>query len=709
MKPIFTRISITFFMLIGMTQGYAAPVKEVSLSEPAWHMEPATAQTSGVALRLKESILIWNDPPDQTPAAATEVQMLVDAPFAEVMLAVQKALAGLGQFESSTKSTRLAYQFDGWDEVLLSRRPDLREALVGHFMQPSMQLALKEGLLTAAEVDQRMALALADITSSPGTRIDLEEFQETYSGYYSKQRRSYGVLQKSLSELSVNVFDVSTAFGHAATAVTLSRKDTYPNVDYNTLKEIQEFSSRSIFSSGKPSTFTNSVVPASVFDLLQTALASIGSGHTVRVAPTPRSWVLTAEPGRAAPTIVLTSPQTLGPSIEAETVSWAAIAGVQNNAMTYPYDLLTLPGGDLLLSATGYDGTRIWRLHLEGNQWKAITLWQSKVRSGEQLALSADGRTAWFSSASNATDARLFSINLETDQVTAHAVNLPASVSKSNWELMGDQLPVYFDYSVGSRSWFQAFQPAAKRPADGGDWSFLPTVKSGRGSMMNGRVQGGTMIAPVRWRGQKTVWVEDKPGIAELDAANGRVLRAFALPQRFGRLEPFDASGTALWVPKPLGSPEANWIATGFVLMLKDDGSLPPKLESSPNQNDRFVGMHVVDLHDGQVRFSALLGRSDTLAAAARSANGRWLALGANSVRPGNSKGPKVALWDVTKGQASVQLLAPQTRDQDIHALAFSWNGLDLWAFGGNGLLHWRLPDGMKDEAGSGSFPDQSR
>jgi len=53
--------------------------------------------------------------------------------------------------------------------------------------------------------------------------------------------------------------------------------------------------------------------------------------------------------------------------------------------------------------------------------------------------------------------------------------------------------------------------------------------------------------------------------------------------------------------------------------------------------------------------------------------------------------------------------LVPQTGKSNIHALAFSWNGVDLWAFCDGGLLHWRLPDGMKDEASSGSFPEQSR
>ncbi|TCV92686.1 hypothetical protein EC912_10624 [Luteibacter rhizovicinus] len=688
------------------------------MDEPAWHMEPAAKVpgASGVAARLKDRIIVWDNPGGTTPRAATEVHLLIDAPFAEVQPAVKKALAGLGQFDSSTENSLLAYQIDGWGEVLLSRRPDLRNALAKHFVQPRLELALKEGLLTAAEVDQRMALARADVTSAPQAGYALDAFQATYPNYYANQNRSYGVLEKSRSKLSIYVFDVSAAFGHPATAVRISREDTYPNPDYSTLREIRESSRRSILSSGTPSILTGSVVPASAFDPVRTALASIGAGHSVRIAPTPRTWLATVEPVRTVPTIILTPPQTDRPPIEAETVPWARIAGAQADAITYPHDLLTLPGGDLLLSASRIDTARVWRLQLEGNQWKATTLWQGDEGGGRQLALSADGRTAWFSGASNAKEAALFSINLETDRVTAYAVNLPADVSKSRWELMGDQLPAYFNHSYSyenkdgnsqRREWVEVLQAAAKPPADGGAWSFQSTLKSARQSMMSAQ------ISPVRWRGQKSVWLEDQPGVSVLDAASGRVLRAFALPQRFGTPNSTDATGQAQWVPRSLGSPEANWIATGFILMLKDDGSLPPKLDANPDRHnrfdgDRFVGMHVVDLDDGHVRLSALLGRSDSLAAAARSANGRWLALGSNSVRPGGSKGPKVALWDVTKGQASVQLLAPRNRDPDLHALAFSWSGSDLWAFCDGGLLHWHLPDAFKDAASHGSFPDQS-
>ena len=162
MKPIFSRFLISIFMLVSLTQAHAQPSKYSNIDEPTWRMEPATAYTSGVALRLKESILIWHNTPNEKPKVAEEVHLLVDAPFAQVQLAVQKALATIGQFESRADSSRLAYQIDGWDEVLLSRRPDLRDALVKRFSQPALQLALTQGVLTAAEVDQRMALALAD-------------------------------------------------------------------------------------------------------------------------------------------------------------------------------------------------------------------------------------------------------------------------------------------------------------------------------------------------------------------------------------------------------------------------------------------------------------------------------------------------------------------------------------------------------------------
>ncbi|MFT4246401.1 MAG: hypothetical protein QM581_00005, partial [Pseudomonas sp.] len=174
-----------------------------------------------------------------------------------------------------------------------------------------------------------------------------------------------------------------------------------------------------------------------------------------------------------------------------------------------------------------------------------------------------------------------------------------------------------------------------------------------------------------------------------------------------------NATGMAQWVPRALGSPQAGWIATGFVLMLHDGGNaMPPPLHGSAGDVERFVGMHVVDLQSGEV-LSALLGRSDGLQAAARSAHGRLLALGSNAMPSSNvavkrGQGFPLALWEVARRRTPVRLDTSATRG-GVHAMAFSWGGEDLWVLSDRELYRWRLPPALRDAAGEGAFPDQSR
>ena len=111
-----------------------------------------------------------------------------------------------------------------------------------------------------------------------------------------------------------------------------------------------------------------------------------------------------------------------------------------------------------------------------------------------------------------------------------------------------------------------------------------------------------------------------------------------------------------------------------------------------------IVGMHIVDVKSNKVRFSALLGRASTLQAAARSSNGRMLALGANDERV-------VTLWDTEKATAPLKL----SIQYDVDKLAFSWDGSELWATSDQKLFYWSLPKPLWDASRDGNFPDQSR
>jgi len=706
-------IRTTLSQLLVSLMAVSGPLQAASpQTMPAWSLGQATEanEASALAVSHKDWVLLWTG--QGAARAAEKAYLVVDASFASVQPAVQEALGALGRFESSRSVGPLAYQFEGWDEVLLSRRPDLREALADRFARPRLELAQREGAITAAEFDLRLAQARANTASAPQDRIELDSFKATYAKYDAQQNTKYGLLGRSHSELGVVVFDVSAAFGRPTTAVLVSRRDEYPNPNHGVFSGLRDFNI--LGGSQTPPTLTASVVPASVFNAVRTALVSVSSSDRVQIAPKPAAWVASVKPPITAPAITLAAPRTDRPSLDAELLPWSEVAGLSGDMITYLHDLLTLPNGDVLISAGEIRTARVWRLQQVDGAWKSELVWQG-TEGARQLALSADGGTVWFDSVRpDGRRGALVSYDVRTRQTRAFAVNLLDADGRnrelSRWELTGTQTPAFFDHdylprgdSPIGREVFQALLPAAPAPNQGGAWAFKPIFNALRQSMMRMHTSN-TLIWPVRWRGRQSLWVEDQTGIAELQADSGRVLRAYRVPQRFGEIDHIDATGVAQWVPVPLGSPQADWIALGFVLMLPDDGSLPPKPDAS-GATQRFVGMHVVNVKDGSVCLSALLGRADQLQAAARSANGQLLALGSDGVSA--DAGGAAALWDAKACQPSVWLTVP-ARSGSLSALAFSWNGADLWALTRKGLLRWRLPDGLRDAARAGSMPDQS-
>lgn len=707
------RVAAGLFAAASAGHGMAATAPGTTIDGAAWRIESATAFRghATVAAQRKEQILVWDG--GKGAQVASQVLLLVEAPYDQVQPAVQQALAPLGALSMHSENSPLAYLPSGWSEVLMSRRADLREALVAHAILPRLQLAVVQGAITPAEMEQRLARERARVDLAPQSGDQLDAFRATYPYWYATQDRSHGLTGRRKSELLIRVSDVSATFGHPATEVYISREDSYPNPGY-LLKQVTEFNP---LGSSTPRVLSDNVVPAAAFTAVRDALASLPG--KVEIARSPLAWVQpVAQP--TTPVLNLAAPAGDAPAIQAQAIRWdALVIDPHSRGYTpiYPHALLALPDGDLMVSAGMFDDSgqsqRVWRLHDANGEWKAEEVWRGAAGTA-QLSLSADGRIAWFNGGNAPYIAHdLYAYDIASRSLTRHAATWPdadrRNISNLRWELAGDQRPAIFDhdYSLGDddgrknllgNNYLTVLRPTTAPSSANGTWPFSPTFSSPRQSMMGARMKGNTLIWPVRWRDPKTFWVEDQPGIAQLDAASGRVLRALTLPQRFGTPDPTDATGVAQWIPKPLGSPEAGWIATGFVLMMADDGHMPP----TKGGNDRFVGMHVVNLEDGRV-LSALLGRSDTLQAAARSAHGRFLALGSNGARRGDRR---FALWDIAQGRTPVQL--ETSSNNEVHALAFSWNGADLWALCRGELLHWHLPDALIDAATGGSFPDQS-
>ncbi len=679
-----------------------AAVQDGSNVQRSWRLQLAGSvqDASILASGRKERILVWAD--SGAPKAAVEAHLLINAPLAKIQPAVQAALNALGKFESSPDSSALAYLPEHWSEVLLSRRPDLRDALARRFTEPKLKLAQDAGVLSPEEVAQRLAKARADIHWDVTRGNEIDAFKVTYGGYNAWQNRSYGLIHQSKSELGIQLFDMSAAFGHPATVVRITREDTYPNPDYSLLHELRNFNP---LGGGQSSTLTRGVVPADVFEAVRKAMMTAAPGAELNIASSPLAWV---QPVASASTVLpihLAVPATDGATLQAEAIPLDTLIGRKDMPL-YPHDLLTLPGGDLLFSAEILtEGSSVWRLHPDGRTWKVETVWHGR-EDVRQLALSADGGTVWFSGAgSDNGQVRLYAYDAKARHVASYAVNLgnSKSIQSLEWQLSSAQTPAYFDRGNSSDAnplgtdLFVAWQPKTSAPVDGGMWAFDTTLHSLRQSFMQ------ETIRPVLWRGSHGFWTEDSVGVTEFNAADGRVLRVIPLPQRVGAPGQEPDGKLAPWSPKPLASFEAGWIATGFMLMLADSELLPPEIKKGARSNDRFFGMYVVDLKSGSVLHSVLLGRSDTLQAAARSANGRFLALGSTAAQ---GPGPIVVLWNVANGKTPVSLAGPARGE--LKALAFSWHGTELWALGSRELLRWRLPDSLGDSARGGSFPEQS-
>ncbi|MFT4247469.1 MAG: hypothetical protein QM581_05430 [Pseudomonas sp.] len=706
------------------------PLAATAAAGMPWRLEPAAShrEQAPVAADHGEQVLVWQGPGGAQVASVA--YLLAEAPFAQVQPAVARALQPQGRLEIDAGRSPLAYQRDGWDKVLLSRRPDLRAALVERDALPYLRQAVAQGAITADEMRQRLALAHASLESAPQDRIEVDAFQQPYAYWLARREDSHGFIGRQKSRLEVYVFDVSAAFGHPATAVRISRNDSYPNPDATLLKQLKNFD---ILSTSPASRIDGGVVPASVFKAVRGALLALPGPVTVAVADAPQAWI---QPPALppVPALALTAPAADVPALQPEAVPWGALViggDPARYAPLYPRELLALPGGDLLVSAELMDDTgppvRVWRLHAKDGGWQAEDVWRG-AGGAATLSLSADGRTVWFDgSAQRDAAPSLIAYDVASRRLDVRRVAWAGGdrddfkFEGQNWVLDGRQQPAIFTYFTRPYSErtegdgrFNDFLRVLQ-PAPAGRWSFAPRFDAPRQSLMQDVriLRGNSLILPVRWRESSAFWIEDPAGIARLDAASGRVLRAIALPQRFGEPNRANATGMAQWVPRALGSPQAGWIATGFVLMLHDGGNaMPPPLDGSAGEVERFVGMHVVDLQSGEV-LSALLGRSGTLEAAARSANGRFLALGSQADRSPNvagesSRGFPLALWEVAQRRTPVRLDTSATRG-DAHALAFSWNGEDLWVLGDRQIYRWRLPPALRDAAGQGAFPDQSR
>lgn len=187
------RMARTLAGLLGVACAHgavAATLPPTTAEGLHWRIASAADFPDGarVAAARKERVLVRDD--GKHPWVADEVLLLIDGPYDSVQPAVQRALKPFGTFTVEAENSFLPYLPEGWDRVLLSRRADLRDALVNGFVLPRLQRAVKEGATTPEEMTQRLAVGCrARANSSPARCIAVEE-RRACTGLLLAKRRS---------------------------------------------------------------------------------------------------------------------------------------------------------------------------------------------------------------------------------------------------------------------------------------------------------------------------------------------------------------------------------------------------------------------------------------------------------------------------------------------------------------------------------------
>ena len=245
------------------------------------------------ALSGADLIIAWTEPRDLgiNDRIAREAFLLVDSDLSSVEPLLKKTLSSLGTFEFSTTKIKLGHWSPAWFEVLVSRRPDLCNALFERSIKPILEKIIAESSLSAKQKEERIRIVWRNYTGgliSQG-RASLPEFQTEVQVTQALLSKKYGFLLRSKSAQTVEIIDVSAAFGRPMTGVKFQQWDTY----HNTGSGIKTFFNLGSGGNAEPSSFDLISVPAVFFDTVRAALISNLSDNKVQVAASPVEWALT--------------------------------------------------------------------------------------------------------------------------------------------------------------------------------------------------------------------------------------------------------------------------------------------------------------------------------------------------------------------------------------------------------------------------------
>ena len=495
-----------------------------------------------------------------------------------------------------------------WSRVLLSRRPDLRAAIADHATLPKLQQALQQGAITRQELDWRMdqARARVDRLFQPG----VPALQSTYAfweAHGTTRRHHRSVPKRAIRQGAGRQRDIrASGDGRSVRSHRLPAQPRLQPVE-------------SPDTSGW--TYSAATGPNPAGQASPSYRATCSRHCPTRCPHWRPGWKSPRRPlhgncrrhRRRRPPIKLVAPDPSVPVIKPSIIRWDKfVTAPSQRTLLYPHDILGLPDGSLLFSAQVADNRGwneyVWRLHAGNDGLQADEVWHGKD-GPRRMMINGDGSAVWFDGQPDAKSKPcLYRYDLASRKVDRHEVVWP---SETDWQdhqmsdlhwILDDDLPANFwhdirhdekdENPVGSA--FLTVQRPASPPSDADDpWPFVTTLSSVRQSLMDEISNGSNaLIWPVRWRPSGSYWTEDStpaPPHAAYDRLTAALRHAGFLQRRRCRAS--------------LGSPQGQWIATGFAPARRRRKYPGPK-------RARFVGMHVVDLKSGHV-LSALLGSAN--------------------------------------------------------------------------------------------------
>lgn len=603
-----------------------------------------------------------------------QVQMVVELPFVQVLPVVQSALKPLGTFAGQHDSNQVARIDQGWGDVLLDRRPELKREYLRQYELPTLQQYVSDGALLDSEIPGRLA-RLERQFHFQGRGERMPALQGAFNYWVGTAEQRHGTMGRSRSTVHVRVTELDAVMGRPATAVTLSRTDDWPNPDGGMIGQLRALADANILSRGPQARIQRNSVPQPLFNPVFEALSAL-PGARLRIGADAGDWIAPPKPMAA-----IIEPQQKVPDANAAAVAAQPVLRIERVLALKTFeadDMQVLADGSALL-VQRYPFTLMHWSPATGDAPR--TLWTAPGQDVGRWLLAADARGQV---AHVLVDGQVMRYDL------AHPALLTHPLAFDEKGVLGDSYVRYFhdgngvplayrrDYA-GKRDTFKLWAPVAPSASDGTRWEYALQFAAPRQHVMRGDLPGNAQVKPVQWDGPlANPWIEDVFGLTELDGRSGRVLRVLPLPRRFGTVDVFDDIGMAQWTPEPLGSINGRWIAVGFVLM--DD-------------ERRNAGMHVVDVDSGKVRYSLTLPGQDSLKVAAGSPDGRLLALG-------SAGGDAAAvLWNLDSGR-SLTLQANRQTCAELQQLQWSPDGRRLWGRCVDALVQWELPEAWQSQRG---------